>query len=169
MAKGVEDTAFYAWVPFVGASEVGTHPAAFARDVARFHAENAARGARHPEGLLATTTHDTKRAEDVRARLAVLTEMPEAFASWALAWRRLGAAHEAALDDELAPSPEDQHLFFQTAFGACPLDRRARRTPPSSSGAEESSSSPRARRSSVRAGSRPTRPTKARSGPTSAA
>ena len=70
MAKGVEDTAFYRYNRLVALNEVGSDPAAFGTSVAEFHRENAERARRWPHGLLTSSTHDTKRSEDVRARIA---------------------------------------------------------------------------------------------------
>ena len=77
MAKGLEDTAFYRYNRFVALNEVGGHPDHFGVTLAAFHQANAQRAARSPHAMLATSTHDTKRGEDTRARLAVLSEMPE--------------------------------------------------------------------------------------------
>jgi (1->4)-alpha-D-glucan 1-alpha-D-glucosylmutase len=112
MAKGVEDTAFYRDTRMVARNEVGGDLARFGRSVAEFHAANAEREARWPRSLLATSTHDTKRGEDVRARLAVLSERPERW--WGLAERwtaRLAGPVE----------PGDALLLWQTMVGAWPL------------------------------------------------
>ncbi|MDQ3066679.1 MAG: alpha-amylase family glycosyl hydrolase, partial [Actinomycetota bacterium] len=105
-AKGVEDTAFYRWNRFVALNEVGGDPSRFSLSVAAFHAANAARP---PGNLLATTTHDTKRSGDVRARLAAITEDP---AGWeALVRPRLGGWRD----------PNEAYLILQTVVGAWPL------------------------------------------------
>ncbi len=75
MAKGLEDTAFYRYNRFVALNEVGGHPDHFGISVAAFHKANGQRAAHAPHAMLATATHDTKRGEDVRARLAVLSEI----------------------------------------------------------------------------------------------
>ena len=121
MAKSVEDTAFYTYVRFAALNEVGGAPERFGTTTSELHAANAARRTTWPRTMTATSTHDTKRGEDVRARLAVLTEMPETWAKWAVEWLALGTAHLTMIDDEPAPSVVDQYLFFQTALGAYPL------------------------------------------------
>jgi (1->4)-alpha-D-glucan 1-alpha-D-glucosylmutase len=106
-AKGVEDTAFYRWNRLVALNEVGGDPARFSLSVAGFHAANLARP---PRGLLATTTHDTKRSGDVRARLAALTADP---AGW-----------EAVVRPRLERwrDPNEAYLILQSVVGAWPLD-----------------------------------------------
>ena len=121
MAKSVEDTAFYTYVRFVALNEVGGAPDRFGTTTSELHDANAARRARWPRTMTATSTHDTKRGEDVRARLAVLTEMPETWAKWAAEWLAIGTSHLTTIEDEPAPSVADQYLFFQTALGAYPL------------------------------------------------
>ena len=76
MAKGVEDTTFYVYNRLISLNEVGGNPGEFGTAVDVFHAENVRRNAEWPSGLLATSTHDTKRGEDARARINVLSEMP---------------------------------------------------------------------------------------------
>lgn len=113
-AKSMEDTAFYRYGRLLSRNEVGADPAIFAITPEQFHAAQAARAARMPRALLATATHDHKRGEDVRARLAVLSEIPEAW--------------EQALRDWIAASsPPDQAaaaMLLQMAVGAWPLDLR---------------------------------------------
>jgi (1->4)-alpha-D-glucan 1-alpha-D-glucosylmutase len=113
MAKGVEDTAYYRWTRFVALNEVGGDPADFGRTVGEFHAATARRQRRWPRGMTTLSTHDTKRGEDVRARLAVLSEIPD---RWAAAVARWTAA--APL-----PDPAFAHLLWQTAAGAWPIER----------------------------------------------
>ena len=110
MAKSVEDTAFYRWTRFVALNEVGGDPAAFGVRPAELHAANQDR---RRTSMTTLSTHDTKRAEDVRARLAVLSELP---AEWAAAVRGLMAA---------APLPDAgfAHLLWQTAVGTWPIER----------------------------------------------
>jgi (1->4)-alpha-D-glucan 1-alpha-D-glucosylmutase len=114
MAKGVEDTALYRDTRLVARNEVGGNLGRFGRPVAELHRANAEREARWPLSLLATSTHDTKRGEDVRARLAVLSECPDRW--WPLADRWTG--HLAAGVD-----PADALLLWQTMAGAWPLER----------------------------------------------
>src|SRR5512132_297634 len=114
MAKGVEDTALYRDTRLVARNEVGGNLARFGRPVAELHRANADREARWPQSLLATSTHDTKRGEDVRARLAVLSECPARW--WPLADRWTGRL-AAGVD------PSDALLLWQTMAGAWPLER----------------------------------------------
>ncbi|MGA3524839.1 malto-oligosyltrehalose synthase [Melissospora conviva] len=112
-AKGVEDTAYYRWSRFVALNEVGGAPQRFGSSPERFHRAAARRAERRPAGMTTLATHDTKRGEDVRARLAVLSEIPE---RWAAAARRWTA--RAGL-----PDPAFAHLLWQTAVGAWPIAR----------------------------------------------
>ena len=89
MAKGLEDTAFYRYNRFIALNEVGGHPDHFGVTLAAFHRANAQRAERWPHAMLGTSTHDTKRGEDTRARLAVLSEMPEEWARQVQAWSRI--------------------------------------------------------------------------------
>jgi (1->4)-alpha-D-glucan 1-alpha-D-glucosylmutase len=114
MAKGVEDTALYRDTRLVARNEVGGNLGRFGRPVAELHQANAEREARWPRSLLATSTHDTKRGEDVRARLAVLSERPGRW--WPLAERWTGRL-AAGVD------PADALLLWQTMAGAWPLER----------------------------------------------
>jgi (1->4)-alpha-D-glucan 1-alpha-D-glucosylmutase len=113
MAKGVEDSAYYRWARFVALNEVGGDPARFGSTVAEFHHAQQRRAERYPESMTTLSTHDTKRSEDVRARLAVLAEMPD---EWAQLVRRLLHRHPLA-DRPLA------HLVWQNLVGAWPLSR----------------------------------------------
>jgi (1->4)-alpha-D-glucan 1-alpha-D-glucosylmutase len=113
MAKGVEDSAYYRWARFAALNEVGGDPARFGSTVAEFHEAQARRLARRPQSMTTLSTHDTKRSEDVRARLAVLAEVPT---EWAHLVRGLLARHPLA-DRPLA------HLVWQNLVGAWPLSR----------------------------------------------
>ena len=104
MAKGVEDTAFYRYNRLVALNEVGSDPAAFGTSVAEFHRENAERARRWPHGLLTSSTHDTKRSEDVRARIAVLSELPREWRAAVNRWtRRTVAARPASKAPRAGP------------------------------------------------------------------
>ncbi|MFI7644490.1 malto-oligosyltrehalose synthase [Micromonospora sp. NPDC049460] len=113
MAKGVEDTAFYRWSRFVARNEVGGSPAHFGTPPAEFHRFAAARQVRWPASMTTLSTHDTKRSEDVRARLAVLSELPGRWADLVARWTA-----RAPL-----PDPAFAHLLWQTAVGAWPIGR----------------------------------------------
>jgi (1->4)-alpha-D-glucan 1-alpha-D-glucosylmutase len=121
MAKSVEDTAFYTYARFIAENEVGGSPERFGTTIGELHAGNELRRAHWPRTMTTTSTHDTKRGEDVRARLAVLTELPETWETWVRSWLAIATEQTATLDEEVAPSIADQYLFFQTALGAYPL------------------------------------------------
>ncbi|MEV4202783.1 malto-oligosyltrehalose synthase [Micromonospora globbae] len=113
MAKGVEDTAFYRWSRFVALNEVGGSPAHFGTPPAEFHRFAAARHVRWPAAMTTLSTHDTKRSEDVRARLAVLSELPDRWAGLVAGWTARVPL----------PDPAFAHLLWQTAVGAWPIER----------------------------------------------
>ncbi|PMR62566.1 malto-oligosyltrehalose synthase [Verrucosispora sp. ts21] len=113
MAKGVEDTAYYRWSRFVALNEVGGSPAHFGTLPGRFHRFAVARHDRWPTSMTTLSTHDTKRGEDVRARLAVLAELPQRWAQLVTGWMAAVPLPDAAL----------AHLLWQTAVGAWPVER----------------------------------------------
>lgn len=124
-AKGVEDTAFYRYFPLSSLNEVGGEPSTFGITPADFHAANTNRLERWPHTMLATSTHDNKRSEDVRCRIHVLSEMP---AHWRLAlrrWRHMNSGARADLvaqgNRTTAPSPADEYLLYQTLLGTMPV------------------------------------------------
>ena len=130
MAKGVEDTAFYVYNRLVSLNEVGNHPEHFGSDVATFHARSRERQACWPLAMLSSSTHDTKRSEDVRARINVLSEMPEAWGDAVLRWKRLNADHKADPAGVAAPDSNDEYLFYQTVLGAWPMEWTVAGAPP---------------------------------------
>ncbi|PZG14045.1 malto-oligosyltrehalose synthase [Micromonospora craterilacus] len=113
MAKGVEDTAYYRWTRFVALNEVGGSPTHFGTPPGRFHRFAAGRHGRWPASMTTLSTHDTKRGEDVRARLAVLSELPQRWAEQVDRWMAAVPLPDAAL----------AHLLWQTAVGAWPIER----------------------------------------------
>jgi (1->4)-alpha-D-glucan 1-alpha-D-glucosylmutase len=121
LAKGVEDTAFYRWSRLAALNEVGGNPDVFGVSPAEFHAQAGRLAARWPATLTTLSTHDTKRQEDVRARLAVLAEWPAEWAHQVTEWHGLarwltdGAASQAT---ERAPEPDLEYLMWQTLVGA---------------------------------------------------
>jgi (1->4)-alpha-D-glucan 1-alpha-D-glucosylmutase len=121
MAKGVEDTAFYVYNRLVSVNEVGGSPEGFGLSVTAFHRQNTARLQRWPHSMLATSTHDTKRSEDVRARINVLSEIPEEWRGALLRWNRLNTVRKSIVQGELAPDRNDEYLFYQVMLGAWPL------------------------------------------------
>ncbi len=119
-AKGVEDTAFYRYHRLVSLNDVGGDPGMFGVSASAFHRANATRAVQWPHTMLATSTHDNKRAEDVRCRVDVLSEMPGA---WRLAQRRWKVATRAwrtEVAGAVAPSMADQFLLHQTLLGTLP-------------------------------------------------
>ncbi len=116
MAKGVEDTAYYRWTRFIALNEVGGDPTRFGLGLDDFHAALAHREQLAPHGMTTLSTHDTKRSGDVRARLAVLSELPELWADSVREFSRLSDAAGATV-----PDPALGHLLWQTVVGAWPL------------------------------------------------
>ena len=119
MAKGVEDTAFYRYGRLLALNEVGGDPGRFGIEADAFHAVMASAAGRQPAGMLALTTHDTKRSADVRARLALLSEDP---AGWSAAARELARLAEPHRSGDDGPSDADLELLLQTLVGAWPID-----------------------------------------------
>ncbi|MHA6832666.1 malto-oligosyltrehalose synthase [Ralstonia pseudosolanacearum] len=119
-AKAVEDTACYRYGRLLSRNEVGADPGAFALDAAAFHQAMAARARLWPHAMLATATHDHKRGEDVRARLAVLSERPAHWLAAALPWRAAHAHWVRTLPEGPAPTPDAQWMLYQTLVGAWP-------------------------------------------------
>ncbi len=120
-AKGVEDTAFYVFNRLIALNEVGGEPDAAGMSVEAFHRHNAARLAEFPQCLLTTSTHDTKRSEDVRARIAVLSEMPEDWARAVRRWQTMNRKHRQEIEGEFAPDANEEYLLYQTLVGAWPF------------------------------------------------
>lgn len=121
MAKGLEDTSFYIYNRLVSLNEVGGDPRRFATSVADFHRANQQRLQSYPHTLLATSTHDSKRSEDVRVRIDVLSELPEVWRKHLARWTRLNRAKKRRVDDQPAPSRNDEYLLYQTLLGAWPV------------------------------------------------
>lgn len=122
MAKGVEDTAFYVYNRLVSLNEVGGHPDLFGITTAEFHQGNAERMRQWPHSLLATSTHDTKRSEDLRARLNVLSEIPGEWRAALSRWSRLNANKKILVDGEPIPDRNTEYLLYQTLVGAWPVE-----------------------------------------------
>lgn len=117
-AKGVEDTAFYRYHRFVPLDEVGGEPSRFGVARSAFHKANAERDQHWPHGLLATSTHDNKRSEDVRCRLDVLSERPAAWRMLLARMERAAACWQA--DGAVLPAPADRYLLLQSVLGTLP-------------------------------------------------
>ena len=122
MAKGVEDTAFYRYNRFIALNEVGGAPERFGLSPALFHKANAARAQNWPHAMLATATHDTKRGEDNRARLAVLSEMPEEWRRQVETWTRILRARLGDVERTAAPDCDDVYMLYQMFVGSWPID-----------------------------------------------
>jgi (1->4)-alpha-D-glucan 1-alpha-D-glucosylmutase len=121
-AKGLEDTVFYRYYPLASLNEVGGRPTGANVDPPRFHAWSARRLADWPHGLSATATHDTKRGEDVRARLNVLSEIPREWQRVLRHWQRLNRRLKSIVDDVRIPGANEEYLIYQTLIGAWPMD-----------------------------------------------
>ncbi|MGA3157020.1 MAG: malto-oligosyltrehalose synthase [Steroidobacteraceae bacterium] len=125
-AKGVEDTAMYRFNRLASLNEVGGDPDRYGTSTAAFHADLRARQARWPLELLATTTHDTKRSEDVRVRIDVLSEFPTLWRRTVNRWRRLHRSRKRLVDGQMAPGPNQEYLLYQILLGSWPLTRMDR-------------------------------------------
>ena len=119
-AKGVEDTAFYRYHRLVSLNEVGGDPGRFGFTVSAFHGANRDRARHWPHTMLATSTHDNKRAEDVRARITALSELPAAWRLEARRWSRLNRSRKREVQGAEAPSRNDEYLLYQTLVGTWP-------------------------------------------------
>jgi (1->4)-alpha-D-glucan 1-alpha-D-glucosylmutase len=122
MAKGLEDTAFYNFNRLISLNEVGGNPDHFGNSVDDFHRQNIQKSDQWPHSLLATATHDTKRGEDVRARINVLSELPDEWQNAMSRWREINAAKKTMIDGQPAPHPNDECFFYQTLLGAWPTE-----------------------------------------------
>ncbi len=122
MAKSVEDTVFYTYNRLISLNEVGGSPDRYGVSVTTFHQQNAERLECWPHSLLTTSTHDTKRSEDVRARLDVLSEMPEEWEAALGRWSRLNSSKKIVVDDQPAPDRNDEYLLYQILLGAWPVE-----------------------------------------------
>jgi (1->4)-alpha-D-glucan 1-alpha-D-glucosylmutase len=121
MAKAVEDTAFYRYLRLTSLNEVGGEPASYGISVAAFHGSNQARARHRPQCLLATSTHDSKRGEDLRARIDVLSEAPQLWTEALQRWAGWAELYLGETDTGFAPSRNDIWLLFQTLVGLWPV------------------------------------------------
>jgi (1->4)-alpha-D-glucan 1-alpha-D-glucosylmutase len=117
MAKGAEDTAFYRYHRLISLNEVGGDPGRFGRSLADFHAANGRAAAHHPESMLTLATHDTKRGPDVRARISLLSELPDYWEDAVTRWLGLTDHHAT----ESGPDYNTRYLLFQTLVGVWPI------------------------------------------------
>jgi (1->4)-alpha-D-glucan 1-alpha-D-glucosylmutase len=122
MAKGLEDTAFYRYHRLLSLNEVGNDADRFGVSPDELHGVNQARQAKWPWALSALSTHDTKRSEDVRARLNVLSELPEEWQACLTRWSDLNARHRREIDEAPVPDASVEYLLYQTLLGAWPLE-----------------------------------------------
>jgi (1->4)-alpha-D-glucan 1-alpha-D-glucosylmutase len=122
MAKGLEDTAFYRYNRLVTLNDVGGDLHSFGITTSQFHAANQERLRSWPHSMLATSTHDSKRSEDVRARINVLSEISGLWRLRVRDWQRFNRNHKRMVNDRPAPSPNDEYMLYQTLVGAWPSE-----------------------------------------------
>jgi (1->4)-alpha-D-glucan 1-alpha-D-glucosylmutase len=120
MAKGLEDTCFYRYHPLMSCNDVGADPFEFGVTVDEFHRKTRIRQERTPHSMLATSTHDSKLSEDVRARINVLSEIPAQWRLKARQWRLLNHGKKTLFDDVEFPTRNDEYLFYQVLLGIWP-------------------------------------------------
>ncbi len=121
MAKGVEDTAFYVYNRLVSLNEVGGSPDRFGTSLETFHGQNMERIKFWPHALIATSTHDSKRSEDVRARINVLSEIPDEWKGCLMRWSKLNRKKKPVIEGLAVPEPNEEYLLYQTLIGAWPV------------------------------------------------
>jgi (1->4)-alpha-D-glucan 1-alpha-D-glucosylmutase len=121
MAKGVEDTTFYIYNRLVSLNEVGGEPDEFGIDPSEFHSWMLERSRKWPLAMNSSTTHDTKRSEDVRARINALSEIPAEWEARARKWSELNASKRLEVDGDPVPDANDEYLLYQTLIGTWPL------------------------------------------------
>jgi (1->4)-alpha-D-glucan 1-alpha-D-glucosylmutase len=122
LAKGVEDTAFYRYVALVSANDVGGHPGRPAVSPDEFHVANAHLLRQWPLEMRATATHDTKRGEDARLRIAAISEVPDEWRRMVTTWMRINTRNRTKLHATWAPDRNDEYLFYQTLLGVWPAE-----------------------------------------------
>ncbi len=121
MAKGLEDTFFYVYNRLVPLNEVGGNPEKFGTALDAFHGQNIERSKSWPHGMIATSTHDTKRGEDVRARLNILSEIPTEWNHHINRWSRINKRKKLVIDGQAVPDHNEEYLLYQTLLGIWPL------------------------------------------------
>jgi (1->4)-alpha-D-glucan 1-alpha-D-glucosylmutase len=122
MAKGLEDTTFYRYFPLLSLNEVGGEPKRFGLLADEFHRLMEVRGRERAESMSATSTHDTKRGEDSRTRLNVLSELPQEWIAAVESWRRTAERFKVRVAGTLAPDADDEYYIYQTVVAAFPTD-----------------------------------------------
>jgi (1->4)-alpha-D-glucan 1-alpha-D-glucosylmutase len=121
-AKGVEDTAFYVDNRLISLNEVGGDPDRFGNPPRSLHTFNQLRQSKWPHALSPLSTHDTKRSEDVRARINILSEVPQEWAEGVERWTRQNEPCRQPVGDTIAPDANEEYLLYQTLMGAWPLE-----------------------------------------------
>jgi (1->4)-alpha-D-glucan 1-alpha-D-glucosylmutase len=121
MAKGLEDTVFYIYNRLTALNEVGGEPQQFGLSTKEFHERNIDRQRNWPATLLATSTHDTKRSEDVRARIVAISEIPELWRRSLQRWRVVNRRWKRSINDATAPDGNEEYLLYQTLLGTWPI------------------------------------------------
>ena len=121
MAKGLEDTVFYIYNRLAALNEVGGEPQQFGLNIDEFHERNRDRQRNWPATLLATSTHDTKRSEDVRARMVAISEIPELWRRSLQRWRLANRRWKSTINDAEAPDASEEYLLYQTLLGTWPI------------------------------------------------
>src|SRR5213083_1715417 len=121
MAKGLEDTVFYIYNRLAALNEVGGEPQQFGLSIDEFHERNRDRLRNWPATLLATSTHDTKRSEDVRARMVAISEIPELWRRSLQRWRLANRRWKSTINDVEAPDGNEEYLLYQTLLGTWPI------------------------------------------------
>ena len=122
MAKGFEDTTLYVYNRLLSLNEVGGNPAQFGISLPDFHEFNQQRARHWPHTLNATSTHDTKRGEDARARLNVLSEIPDEWEKSITRWSRTNRQHKLTFKGQQIPDANDEYFLYQSLVGALPFD-----------------------------------------------
>lgn len=122
MAKGLEDTALYVYNRLVSLNEVGGNPDRFGTPLETFHGQNIETSKLWPNALIATSTHDSKRSEDVRGRINVLSEIPDEWRVCLMRWRRLNKKKRVISETQMVPDSNEEYLLYQTLLGAWPIE-----------------------------------------------
>jgi len=130
MAKGMEDTAFYIYNPLISLNEVGNNPIRFGNSKDVFHRHNIQRHKNMPYSMINTSTHDSKRSEDVRARINILSEIPREWRNALWRWTRLNRDKRAVIDDETVPCANVEYYIYQSMLGTYPPEHVDTRTLP---------------------------------------
>jgi (1->4)-alpha-D-glucan 1-alpha-D-glucosylmutase len=121
-AKGVEDTTFYFYNPLISHNEVGDEPGKLAISSNAFHRQMINRNKKTPFSLNTTSTHDTKRGEDARMRINVLSEVADEWTNCAEHWMKINAAHKSKINNKLVPSLNEEYFIYQSLIGGFPAN-----------------------------------------------